>query len=242
VKAIVLCAGMGTRLGALTQATPKPLLPLGGRPLLEFIIRHLARQGFREIGINLHFHPEMIQDCLGDGSRWGVAIEYSFESELLGTAGALRRFEPFLRGSERFLVQYGDILTNQDFNILWEAHKRQDAAATLLLHERRNSNSVVALEPDGRITGFWERPDEATRRQLTSNWVNSGVCVLGADVLRRIPADGPSDLPRDVFTKMVGASRLFGVPLTGYRCAIDSLERYEQARDAVGKGLFSDGS
>lgn len=130
MKAIVLCAGMGTRLGQLTFETPKPLLPLHGHPLLAYTISHLARQGFRDIGVNLHYLPRKIVEFLGDGSRFGVSIHYSFEGSLMGTAGALKLFEPFLAGVDEFLVQYGDILTDQDFRAMVAFHRDRKSLAT----------------------------------------------------------------------------------------------------------------
>jgi mannose-1-phosphate guanylyltransferase/phosphomannomutase len=233
VKAIVLCAGMGTRLGQLTCETPKPLLPLHGHPLLAFTIAHLARQGFREIGINLHYLPGKIVEFLGDGSRFGVSIHYSFEGSLMGTAGALKLFESFLNGADEFLVQYGDILTDQNFRSMVAFHREHRALATLLLHQRSRSNSIVDLDESERVTGFWERPDEETRSRLASHWVNSGICVLDTAVLAQIPHDTVCDLPKDIYTGLVNTRRLFGFPLSGYRCAIDSPERYREAEAAV---------
>jgi len=187
---MVLCAGYGTRLGELTRMTPKPLLPLNGRPLLEYIIAHLARHEYNEVAVNLHFMPEKVREFLGDGSRWGIHIEYSDEPELLGTAGGLKKMERFLRDGDAFLVQYGDILTDQDFTAMLAFHRERDALATLLVHRRERSNSIVATDGDQRIVGFWERPDDKTRRSVGSSWVNSAVCICDRTVLDMIPAGG----------------------------------------------------
>ena len=114
MKAMVLCAGYGTRLGDLTKETPKPMLPLLGRPLLSYILAHLRDQGFTEIAVNLHFRPEAVRDYFGDGSRLGVRLTYFSEPELLGTAGGLKNAACFF-DHKPFFVHYGDILTNQDF-------------------------------------------------------------------------------------------------------------------------------
>ncbi|MEI6916344.1 MAG: nucleotidyltransferase family protein, partial [Armatimonadota bacterium] len=102
MRAMVLCAGYGTRLGDLTRNVPKPMLRLQGRPLLEYLIANLARQGFDQIAVNVHFMPHMITDYFGDGSRWNVTLTYSHEAELLGTAGGVKRMEHFLSQGDAF--------------------------------------------------------------------------------------------------------------------------------------------
>lgn len=236
MKAMVLAAGFGTRLGDLTRDCPKPMLPIGERPLLAYLLGHLRSQGFQDIAINLHFQPETIRECFGDGSPWGLRLAYSPEESLLGTAGGVRRMAPFFAGEEAFLVQYGDVLTDQDFGVLLAHHRRHHALATLLVHERARSNSLIELGPDGRITRFLERPTDAERGALTSPWVNSGICVCSPEILDHIPEDRPADLPRDIFRPLVATGRLHAVPLSGYRCAIDSPERLASARDAVARG------
>jgi NDP-sugar pyrophosphorylase family protein len=165
MKAMVLCAGYGTRLGQLASELPKPMLPLGDRPMLEHILCHLARHGFDEIAINLHFRPEAITSHFGDGSRWGIRLSYSHESELLGTAGGLKKIAGFLAGSGPFLVQYGDVVTDEDFTAMLRFHQQRQALATVLVHRRERSNSMIALDD------------------------NSGTCFL------RTPGNGPVAAP-----------------------------------------------
>lgn len=234
MKAVVLCAGEGRRLGALTRELPKPLLPLCGEPLLAHTLRHLAAHGQRDVGINLHYRGEQIRAFAGDGSAFGLRIHYAVEPELLGTAGALRGFADWL-GGDGALVIYGDLLLDQDLGALLDAHRKRRADATLLLHRRAGSNSFVELDASGRVRAFVERPDPAERRALGEAWVNSGVQVLSADLLAELPP-GPSDLPRDVYAPRCAELQLIGVPLDGYRCAIDSPERYAEAERALAEG------
>jgi len=236
MKAMVLCAGFGTRLGDLTREIPKPMLPLQGRPILEYIIANLRAHGFGDIAVNLHFLPEVVRGHFGDGSKMGVSISYSDEERLLGTAGGLKKMEAFLSGSDPFLAHYGDIVTDQDFSAMLAFHRQRGALATLLLHQRAKSNSVVTLDDESRIVGFLERPSEEARRGATSNWVNSGICLCSPEIFKHIASGVPSDLPRDIFTKLVPKGRLFGFPLSGYRCAIDSTERLAEARAAIAEG------
>lgn len=236
MKAMLLCAGYGTRLGELTREIPKPMLPLNDHPMLAYLIAHLKRQGFDEIVINLHFKPELIQNYFGDGSRFGVKLAYSHEPVLLGTAGGVKNVERFLRNEPAFLVQYGDILTDQDFTAMLRFHRERNALVTLLAHQRAKSNSVMTLDTERRITSFLERPTEEARQGQTSPWVNSGICVCAPEVLAHIPSNTACDLPRDVFPRLVGTGRLFGFPLSGYRVAVDSPERLAEARAALAEG------
>ena len=263
---MVLCAGYGTRLGPLVDEVPKPMLPLGApgatrdtglgscvptgrplvgagrRPMLEYILRNLARHGFDEIAVNLHFRPEVIRDFFGDGSRLGIRLVYSDEPALLGTAGGLKKMAAFFAG-ESFLVHYGDVVTNQDFRAMLGFHRERGALATLLVHQRARSNSVIGLDDQRRIVAFLERPDEDQRQTLAPPqgiwpWVNSGIAVCEAELLDAIPAGRACDLPRDVYINLVDSRRLFAFPLTGFRCAVDSPQRLEEARRAAAEGIL----
>ncbi len=233
MKAMVLCAGYGTRLGDLTREVPKPMLPVAGRPLLAYLLGHLRAHGFRDVAINLHFRPDLIRDTFGDGSRWDLRFHYSQEPSLLGTAGGVKQVEDFFRDQSSFLIQYGDILTDHDLGALVRFHHQRQALATLLVHPRPRSNSAVSLDPEGRVIGFLERPAEEHRAGITTPWVNSGICVASPELFDHIPAGKPADLPKDVFVPLVATRRLFAMPLDGFRCAIDSPDRLAQARTAL---------
>lgn len=236
MKAVVLCAGYGTRLGQLTQEIPKPMLPVNGKPLLEYLLIHLEKHGFRQVAINLHFMPERIRGHFGTGANLGLKITYFHELALLGTAGALRNMAGWLSGEKDFLVQYGDVVTDQDFTSLLAFHREKQSELTFLLHQRAKSNSVVRLDSKGRITGFLERPSEEMRKTLDGSWVNSGISICDRDVLGWIPETAPSDIPRDLAVPRVESNRIYGYPLSAFRCAIDSPERYAQAEQALREG------
>jgi NDP-sugar pyrophosphorylase family protein len=233
VKAVVLSAGYGTRLGDLTRDLPKPLLPVAGRPLVEHVILNLARGGFDEIAVNLHYRPELVRDALGDGSALGVRITYSYEPELLGTAGTLASLRPFLSGSQ-FAVHYGDVVTDHDFAAMLDAHRRRSALLTLLVHARPGSNSVVVLDDAMRLTEFVERPDAGHPARTRSAWVHSGACICDPGVLDLIPP-APSDLARDLLPHLAGRADVYGYPLDGMRVAVDSPERYLEAELALSR-------
>jgi len=239
MKAMILCAGFGTRLGALTSTTPKALLPVAGVPLIGYIVSHLARHGFQHLAVNLHYQAQAIRDYLQDGSRFDVRTEYSHEPELLGTAGGVKRMEAFFRDEEAFLVHYGDILTDHDFTAMLAFHRERDSLLTLLMHERARSNSVVELDEESRVVGFWERPAEPIESPRRSRWVNSGVCICSPQIFASIPLGVASDLPRDIIPQLLPSRRVFGFPLRGYRCAIDSPDRLAEADAAIRNGTCS---
>ena len=242
MKAVVLCAGLGTRLGNLTRNVPKPMLPLNGKPLLAYTLHYLMKSNIEEIAINVHFFPEKITDYFKDGDSYGVHLHYSHEEELLGTAGALVNLTPWLSGEDEFLVLYGDILTDQDISLLIDKHREEGSFVTLLLHKSKKSNSIVKMNEAERITCFEERPSEEERNHLLKDnnevWANSGMQVLSKRSLDYIVKIGAFDLPRDVYCKVVESEHISGVPLTGYRTAIDSSARYYEAEQAITNGAY----
>lgn len=242
MKAVVLCAGMGTRLGHLTKTIPKPMLPLNEKPLLAHTLHYLKKYDIREIAINVHFFAKKIMDYFKDGHSYGVRLHYSHEGKLLGTAGALVKLAPWLAGEEDFLVLYGDILIDQNISLLIDKHRNEQSFATLLLHKRKKSNSIVKMDDSGRIICFKERPSEEERKLLFKDddevWINSGVQVLSKDALEYIVNTGAFDLPQDVYCNTVGNKRIFGVSLTGFRIAIDSPNRYHEAEQAIKRGNY----
>ena len=241
MKAIVLCAGLGTRLGELTKEVPKPMLPINGKPLLEYIIKHLAHYGFTDIGLNTHFKPDQIVDYFGDGSSLGVKLTYCHELELLGTAGALPQFREWLNG-EDFLVVYGDVLTDQDLSALVTRFKKQKTFTAMLLHKRAQSNSIAKLDDSNRLTAFIERPSESEREAFYEksnelpSLVNSGVQMLSNSILEYIDENSSFDLPKNVYSKTYLDRPIYGEVLTGFRVAIDSPVRYQMAVDGILSG------
>lgn len=233
MRAIVLSAGFGTRLGDLTHDLPKPLLPVAGKPLVAHVMANLARANVTEVAVNLHFKPELVRATLGDGSELGVQITYSEETELLGTAGTLASLRAFLDGGT-FIAHYGDVLTDEDFAAMLAFHQAHHALVTVLVHERPGSNSVIVLDDAGRISEFAERPAADAPIRAYSSWANSGVWMCEPGLLDLISA-APSDLARDVFPKLVGRPDAYGYPLSGMRIAVDSPERYRQAQRMMGE-------
>ena len=224
--AMILCAGFGTRLDEYTKNTPKPMLSIKGKPILEYTIEHLARLGITDSGINVHYLAKQITSYFTDGSQWGVTISYSYEEKPLGTAGGVKKVENKLGTFNEFLVLYGDVVTNQDFLDLFAFHcTRPNAIASIILHERNTSNSVVEMDSKNRIIRFIERPRTKVKDKK-QKWVNSGLYCFNKKILNYLPPGQYCDFPKDIFPKLVSEGALYGYPLDGYRCAIDSPERY----------------
>ena len=229
MKAFLLAAGEGQRLGSLTSNRPKPMLEVAGRPILEHNIQLLARHGIRELIINLHYQPEVITEHFGDGSSWGIQITYSHEPELLGTSGAVKKMAHLLK--ETFLVMYADNLTTCDLRNMTEFHKRKKGIATLALFHREDvsASGIAEVDEQDRIHRFLEKPRP---QECFSRWVNAGILVLDPMVLDHIPGDRASDFGREVLPGLIAANQ----PIYGYRMKeglwwVDSPEDLKRTRE-----------
>lgn len=213
MKAVILAAGLGTRLRPLTDHRPKGMLPLAGRPLLSYTLDLLRRHGVFEAYINLHWQPEAIQQYFGQGEREGVRLHYLLEEELSGTAGPLRKLRQHLQ-EEPFLVLNGDNLTNLDLTELVNYHRRAGGVLTVALHaeeaEDLPAKSVVEVLPDGRISRFLEKPDAAS---LFSRWSSAGIYVVEPSVIDLIPEGAAYDFGHDLIPRLLAD----GLPVYGYQ-------------------------
>lgn len=214
MRAMILAAGLGTRLRPVTYAVPKPMVPVLNRPVMEHAVRLLARHGFGEAIANLHWFPETIEGHFGDGSAFGIELSYSFEKQLLGTAGGVRNAAGFLGDS--FLVVAGDALTDLDFAAMREFHESHDGIATMATKRVSDTDQygVVIAGEDGRIQGFQEKPDPA---EALSDLANTCIYMFRAEVFDFFPPPGtskaakPDDAPEfadwamDVFPALLEA-------------------------------------
>lgn len=238
MKALVLCAGFGTRLGELCRHEPKPLLKVGALSIAEHILLRLGAAGVREVFVNLHFGASQLRERLGTGARYGVKLEYFEERELLGTAGTPRALRERCDAAG-LLVHYGDVLTDHPLTELFAQHARSAADATIVVHERAGSNSRAVLGTGDRVERFVERPTESEAALADSRWAFSGMCVLSRACLDALPQGTGVDLPRDVFPELAARGRLCAQRHSGFRCAIDSPERLHSAREAWNAGRLA---
>jgi NDP-sugar pyrophosphorylase family protein len=195
MKAVILAGGKGTRLKPYTTVFPKPLMPLGDKPILEIIIRQLKSHGFDEVIITVGHLAELIMAFFNDGSKFSVEIDYSREDKPLGTAGGLGLIKKEL--NETFLMMNGDVLTTLDFSDLVNYHKRNGAIATIALKKRdvKIDFGVVELDVDNNIVGYSEKPE-------IEYLVSMGVYAFEPIVLEYIKPNEYLDFP-DLIKKLI---------------------------------------
>ena len=230
-KAVVLCAGKGTRLGPLTGAAPKVMLPVKGKPLLESHLWWLKQHGIREVYINLHHLPGAITRHCGDGTRFGLNIVYSLEKKLRGTAGALSGFREHL--DETFLVHYGDVYSELDITSMLGFHCKSGAVGTLAVHptDRPEDSDVVTVGPHSRISAVHHKPGN-DRYGLIGN---AGCYILEPAVLDYIPhEDREIDFVQDVFPRMLACGEaLYAYSVTEFLQDMGTAARYENLRQRL---------
>ena len=227
MKAMILAAGLGTRLRPLTEEISKPMVPIVNRPVMEHIVELLARHGFDQLYVNLHYHPQVITKHFGSGERWGVSITYSYEEELMGTAGGVKKLEKELGGGT-FLVISGDALTDLDLTALMEFHRRHGGIATLVLTpvDDPSKYGVVIVDQEGRILDFQEKPG---REEARSNLANSGIYVFEPRVLEMIPAGRFYDFGSQLFPRFLQEGvEFFGYRHDDYWNDVGSIEEYKR--------------
>jgi len=227
MKTMVLAAGLGTRLQPITYEMPKPMAPVLNRPVMEHIVALLRRHGFEELIANLSHLPEQIRDHFGDGSDYGVSLSYSFEEELLGTAGGVRNVAESL-GEGSFLVISGDALTDLDLSALRAAHEANDGIATLTLKRvpYPSEYGVVISGSDGRIQGFQEKPDRA---EALSDLASCGIYMFEREIFDYFPERPFVDWAMDVFPVLLeGDVPMYGHEIDAYWNDVGSLDELRQ--------------
>lgn len=232
MKAIILCAGKGSRLKNLTKLTPKPMLEINGLPILEQNIRLCKNAGIKEILINLHHLPDQITQYFDDGSRFGVKIKYSYEEELLGTAGAVKGNEAFFESD--FLVLYGDNYSNYDLGEIINFHYQKNADLTIAVYPLSDvsQSGIVRLDQDNKVLEFIEKPPNMVEGPV---YANMGAYVLSRPLLAMIP-DGFSDFGRDLFPNWCSSEiKFFAMIMNEKVLAIDTPKLH-----SLNSGVFRD--
>lgn len=227
LRAVVMAGGYGTRLHPLTEELPKPMLPVGDRPLLEWIIRQLSQAGIRRVNLTTHYKGEVIAQHFGNGQKFGVEICYVEESQPLGTAGALSLIES---STDPLLVINGDILTRVDFRAMADFHQEQQADMTVAVKEHESHIPFGVIEVDGvRITGISEKP-------VLRHFINAGIYLLNPEVCRSIPKGRPYDMPQLIRQLVMDKRRVASFLVREYWLDIGQVEDYEQALADVKSG------
>ncbi|MHB9149388.1 MAG: sugar phosphate nucleotidyltransferase [Thermoleophilia bacterium] len=227
MRAMIMAAGLGTRLMPLTGSLPKPMVPIAGRPALDHILDLLRRHGVTEVVINLHHFPDVIRDYFGDGSPMGMSIRWAYEEELLGTAGGVKNNQSFLGGGP-FLVMSGDSLTDVDLTEVIAAHRSTGGIATLVSKQVADTSQygVVVVDEDRRIRGFQEKP---APQDALSDLCNCGIYLFEPAIFEHIPADTFYDFGRQVFNDLLVKDVPFHThPTADYWSDVGNLEDYRQ--------------
>lgn len=244
-QAAILAGGQGARLKERLGDLPKPMIPIGNKPLLEHQVELARRYGFMELLFFVHYRADLVREYFGNGSKWGVSIRYIQEEEPRGTAGAV--LAGFDQLADRFVVMYGDTMVNVDLDRLWHAHERSGSAATLLLHPNDHplDSDLVEMDARSRVVAFHNRPHpENVWRQ---NLVNAGLYAVERSALapfrQSTPDSQPStilDFGKDLFPAMLR----HGVGLSGYNSPeyikdIGTPQRYDRVCAEFARGVIA---
>ena len=237
MKAILLAGGQGTRLRPLTLNTPKPIVPIFGRPFLHYQIdRILQVPEIDEIVLSLNYQPERIEAVFGDGSSLGTRVSYVVEPAPLGTAGGIKFASRDIRHT--IVVFNGDVLTQIDVAAVIAMHRARNATATIVLTPVENPAAYGLVETDigGNILRFIEKPDPA---QITTNYINAGIYVLEPSTFDRIPDGVPWSIERKYFPSLIERGETFlAFDYQGYWIDIGTPEKYLQVHHDILAGRF----
>ena len=222
-RVILMVGGLGTRLRPLTQDTPKPMLKVGNKPMLQTIVEKFAEYGFVNITMCVNFNASIIRDYFGDGKEFGVNIDYVLEQKRMGTAGALSLLKE--RPSEPFFVMNGDLLTNVNFEHIFNYHVLNKATATMCVREYDYEvpYGVVKMN-DNKIVEITEKP-------VQKFFVSAGIYMLSPEILDLIPQDEFYDMPT-LFEKLIKLSKnVISFPIREYWLDIGRMEEYQRANE-----------
>ncbi|HWR82199.1 MAG TPA: sugar phosphate nucleotidyltransferase [Candidatus Deferrimicrobium sp.] len=227
MKGVIMAGGFGTRLRPLTINVPKPMVPVAGVPMMEHVICLLARHGIADLTVLLYFQAEAIKNHFGDGSAYGVSIEYVRPEEDFGTAGAVR-YAADVPG-ESVLVISGDLVTDFDLTAALHWHRQQTAEATILLTRVENplAYGIVITDHDGRIVRFMEKPSWG---EAFSDTINTGIYILEPAAIQVIPPKTNFDFSQNLFPLMLSRKmRLYGQIMEGYWKDVGNIDEYQRA-------------
>jgi NDP-sugar pyrophosphorylase family protein len=230
VYALIIAGGEGERLRPLTEDRPKPMVLIGDKPILQRQIEWLRGEGVDRFVLLCGYRADVILDHFGDGSRFGVGIEYSIEDEPLGRGGALRKgFGLVPRSEATVIATNGDILSDQRLAPVLQRHRRKNATATVMLTQLRSPYGVTRIARDNHIESFDEKP-------LLPHWINAGVYVLSRQFFKMLPKKG--DHEDTTFPRLSKQRELVGFKSNAYWRAVDSLKDLKEAeRELAELGL-----
>lgn len=232
MKAIIIAGGRGERLRPLTNDTPKPMIDVAGKPILLHIINLFKKFGITDFLFTLCYLPHVITSYFGDGSKFGVNIQYLYEEaeKPLGTAGGISLAKKYINGS--FIVASGDILREININEMLKFHRRKNSFATLNTYKRfgPNPKSMILFDKQSLIQKFIERPNHGDIKE-DFVWANGSFYIFEPEIFDYIPTNKPSDFGKDVFPKILKSGKnMYAFPSSGYFMDIGNLEKLKIAR------------
>ncbi|MFI5304571.1 MAG: NDP-sugar synthase [Nitrospiria bacterium] len=235
MKALVLAAGLGTRLLPLTQTNPKPLIPVNGKPLITYTLRYLKHYGISDIYINLHHLGEKIKNALGNGSSYGVKLTYSEEPIILGTGGAMKKLEKAF-GTSPFLAINSDVLTDFPLSHLIKFHQQHGGLASLVLREDFEADRFGPIEIDssGRIRTILKKGDILFEH--LKKLMFTGIHLINAEVLQSIPKDVFHSIIDCYIDLLLRGKPLYGLEMKGFWGDLGTLEEYGRITTLVTEG------
>lgn len=240
MRAMILAAGLGTRLRPLTNTVPKPLLPVAGAPLIVWNLLLLRRHGITDVIINLHHLGHLIEKELGDGSRFGMHLSYSREPVILGTGGGIKQAEPFFQGKP-FLVLNGDTLTELDLTALVTFHARRGAIATMVVREDPDADRWGAVEVDAeqQVISINGRGQAGAARPMHGRYMFAGIHVMHPRLLRHVPMGRESSIIDAYVDEIAHGALILGHRMEGYWSDVGTPERYAQVQRDAEAGLIT---
>jgi D,D-heptose 1,7-bisphosphate phosphatase len=234
MQAIILAGGLGTRLKEVAHDTPKSMMLIGEKPLLEHQVLLLKKYGVKEIILIVNHLKEHIQAHFGNGSQWGVEIIYYEEKAPLGTVGGIKACEDHLK--EDFIVLYGDVMVDMDVSLLMNFHHRTKSDCTLVLHPNDHpfDSDLVELDKDNHIVAFHPKP--RTDNRYYQNMVNAGMYVMKRNVLEHLTYGQQADFGKDVFPVVLNKLTMMGYNTSEYLKDMGTPDRLEQVRKDFASG------
>lgn len=236
MKALILIGGEGTRLRPLTYKTLKCMVPVAGRPFIEYQLALIKKHGIKEVVLSVCYMPQKVRKAVGNGKKYGLKISYAVEKEPLGTAGAIKNCEKHL--DDTTIILNGDILAGFDLAEIVKFHGKNSAAATIALHEVRDPSAfgLVITGSDGKVDKFLEKPEE---KQPGGNWINAGLYVFSRAALDLIPPGRNVSVERETFPLLIEKTgKLYARRQKEYWLDIGKIENYRQANFDVLSGKF----
>ena len=230
MQALILCAGLGTRLKPLTDSVPKVMLPIGAKPLLEHHFEQFKKHGVKEFLINLHYLPDKVTDYFGNGSKWGIRITYKYEPEILGTAGAVKNFEKEIK--DDFFLIYGDVLSLVNYSKLLDFYqKRTPCSGIEMVGETDHplDSDLVELDNNFRFIKIYQKPHQKLPQTYYSM---KGVFIFNQEILDFIPDNQYYEIDHQLLPKIIWDNSFYGYlqQKDDYIKDIGTPERYQEAK------------